>query len=463
MIAELTDREQKCLAMPLGEKAPGRSLSKVTALSGTPGWIVTGNRIAEWRFDGFLEKDGTTYLCGPYVPGRSLESIVPLPLKEALPFVARLSAALALLSERQIPLFPLQTDSVWFCGDGGVLFFPPDVVREVRGLRTAEANLDAFEAVNHPDLKGEELASYSIAAIFYRVSTGSFPFAGSSAELIHEEARKRAILPPDKAVPGLSAELSELIMSGLGRGRDRIGLQVWKEKTEAWMGVELFTEPSAEEKARILREAAAERSRTNRRFKRSVFFEKNRIRIAIAAVIFVAVCVGAGYMIKNALAPRVTHGLSPADVVRLYYTSMNTFDHDTMSVCVIGKAGQEDITETMNVYILSRITLGYEGKSNIAGAAEWDKAGRPELPPTMGVYGVTGLAVTQEKGEPEPVLTARYVKWRPVSKDLPADPNAPSPPGPSFEGRTVTDRLTMAQDRGDWVIKKLERLTDEPL
>jgi hypothetical protein len=464
MITQITEAGEKRLAISLGRSASGRSLSKVSALRGSPGWLVTEDVIKEWKFDGFLSRDGELYLSGLFEPGKGLDAVFPLGLKEGLPYAARLAAALALLSERMVPLFPLQSDSVYFCDDGSVLFFPPDVVRELRGLRTAEDNLDTFELINHPELRGEALASFSIAAVLYRISTGRFPFGGGTVEAMHEEARKLAILPPDKIVPGLSAEFSALVMSGLGKGAGGpVGLAAWKKKTGEWLSEELFKEPSAEEKVRMLQQAAAEKGKSDRRFGRIVFWERNGLRVGVAAVFVVLLGFFIGTVVKNMLAPRVTHGLAPAAVVRTFYLAMNSFDHSTMSSCVTGRTGEEEITEATNIFVFSRVSLGYEGKSNVYGAADWDKAGRPELQPMVGVYGVTDLTVTQEQGEPNPVFTARYVKWTPISQPISSDPKAPFPPGPYFEGKNVTDKIYMKLDREDWVMEKIERLLVEPL
>jgi hypothetical protein len=464
MITEIIDQGEKKLAVSLGRSASGRSLSKLTALRGSPGWIASENRVDEWRFDGFLDRDGELYLYGPYLEGKSLDSILSLGLAEALPYVARIAGALALLAERKIPLFPIQTDSVFFCADGGVLFLPPEVLREMRGLRTAEVNLETFERINHPELNGELLVSFSIAALLYKFSTGAFPFGGRTVEQAHEEARKHGILAPDRIIPGLSPELSGLVMSGLGRGSGgQVGLQTWKEKTEGWLSEPLVKEPSPEEKQRITREAALEKKKADRRFTLSVFWEKNRIRVAVAAGILIIAGFLTGQAVKHMLAPSVIQGFPPEKVVETFYLSMNTFDHSTMSACVTGKAGSGEINEAMNIYVISRVAMGYGGKSNIASAGEWDKAGRPELQPLTGVYGVTGLTVTQESGEPEPVFLVRYVKWRPTSRDSSLDKPGTIPPGPYFEAANVTDRVSLKLDRGDWKIYDIERLQEAPL
>ena len=142
---------------------------------------------------------------------------------------------------------------------------------------------------------------------------------------------------------------------------------------------------------------------------------------------------------------------------------MNTLDHTTMQACVVGPAGREEVDEVTTLYVTSRVTQGYEGRSNIVSAADWDKAGRPPLVPPSSLYGVTELTVDQAQGEPAPVFLVRYEKWNP----------APPPDGvsgsavdyvPRSEGHAVTDRVWMKLDRGDWVISRIDRIkrTDLP-
>ena len=135
---------------------------------------------------------------------------------------------------------------------------------------------------------------------------------------------------------------------------------------------------------------------------------------------------------------------------------MNTLDQSTMQACVVGRAGKGEIDEATTLYVTSRVTQGYEGHSNIVNAAEWDKAGRPPLKPPMTLYGVTGLTITEEQGEPGPVYQVKYDKWNPAP---PADAAPGADVVPRSEGHAVTDRVWMKRDRQDWVIYRIDRLS----
>ncbi len=122
---ELMDQGIRHLAVAVGAGAQGTALTRILGLKSSPGWVVRGMEILEWRFEGVKEQEGTLYLHGPYASGTMLADVVSLPLARALPFLARLAQALSLLSERRMPWFALQADAILFTDDGAVLFLPP--------------------------------------------------------------------------------------------------------------------------------------------------------------------------------------------------------------------------------------------------------------------------------------------------------------------------------------------------
>jgi hypothetical protein len=462
MAVELVDQGVTYLAMQVGYSASGRALTRILSLKSSPGWIVEKD-VGEWRFQTVVERESQVYLCGPLVRGTSLEDLPGLPLERALPLLARLVDALRRLAARGVQWFPLASDAVIFTEAGGVLFLPPALCAEIRDMRTFERNRETWESLNHPDLQGEARVSFSVAAILYRVITGRFPFTGADAEELHEQERKLSITAPALAVPGLAPGISDLVMEGLCRGtRGSVDLAEWAERLKSWKTATLFEPQSADQKKRALNETRSRESSSARGFKRRMFWEKNWKVVAIVAAIVCVVAAVFGSVLKNALAPRVTHGFSAEKVVSTFYSSMNTLDHITMQACVIGKAGKGEINEATTLFVTSKVTQGYGGRSNIVSAEQWDMQGRPSLVSPQSLYGVTSLKVTQEQGEPTPVFLVTYDKWTPA-------PQADTGSAPSAEeltrsaGTGITDRVSMTRDSGDWVIERIERVSQTPI
>jgi len=459
---ELMDQGTRHLAVAVGAAMQGTALTRILALKTSPGWIVGHDDVQEWRYEGVREQEGILYLYGPYVSGILLSEILTAQLARALPFLARLARALSLLSEQGKGWYSLQADTILFTEEG-VLFLPPAIHRDIRDMRTFETNRDTYECLNHPDMKGEAQASFGIAAILYRVIVGHFPFTGPTSEEIHEQARKLAVTPLAGQVPGLSAEVSDLILAGLGRGRrGPVTLGEWAQKLEEWQSIEVFRPLSAEENTRSLDEARAREIVATKSFRRRMFWEKNWKLVAVVAAGVIMLGAVIASIVSHALAPRITHGFTPRQVVESFYSSMNTLDQTMMQACVIGKAGQGEINETTTLYVTSRVTQGYEGRSTIVSAAEWDKAGRPALTSPRTLFGVTGLTLTQEQDAPGPVFLVKYDMWNPAG--VPDTGKAPSmDAAPVSEGHHVVDRVSLKIDRGDWLIERIDQVSSDAL
>jgi len=432
MAIELSDAGTLRLAVSLGTATRGAALTRILALRAAPGWIVgTAAGIREWRYEGVIEREGKVFLVGPHVPGLSLEKALAMTAGEALPLMARLARALLQLSENGAGWFPLQSDSVIFMDDGNILFLPPSLDRELRDLRPFEANQETFGCLNHPDLTGERLAAFAVSAALFRIITGRFPFLGSDASDLHEQVRRLEIQPPASLVPGLDQEVSDTIMAGLGRGGGAaVSLGEISAGLERWRAHELVHPLSEQLRRSALVTAEGREASAERTFLRRRFWQRNWKSAAIAAGVVLILGALGGTILRNVLAPRVTRGYPPRKVVETFYTGMNTLDHATMQACVVGPAGRGEIDETTTLYVTSRVTQGYEGHSNVISAAEWDKSGRPPLVPPTTLYGVTGLSVTEERGEPRPVFLVKYDKWNPAAPvDLGAPVDLLGPPG----------------------------------
>jgi hypothetical protein len=459
MVHDLSEQGVNRLAITVGESARGAALTRVLALKGSPGWLVSADEVRQWRFEGITEQGGTVSLYGPHVAGTPLESVWEKPLASALPFLFRLVRALVLLSKNAVPRFALQADAVLFTDSGSVLFLPPEVIREIRGGSPFAVIRDTFESLNHPDLEGDARASFTIAVLLYRIITGRFPFSGVDAEELHEQTRKLDVVPPDRVVADLSPEISRAVMEGLGRSRQGgLSLEEWGRRLSAWQSSELFSSLGSAERAKTHRDAGMLAQGSEKSFHRRMFWEKNWKTAAVIAAVIIVLGAGAASIVRNATKPRLTRGFSPAMVVEAFYTSMNSLDHMMMEACVTGKAGQTEISQTTTLYVMSRVTQAYEGKSGVISAANWAKDGRPKLVSPASLYGVTDLTLVQEREAPVPVFHVTYDKWTPGAGD-----STPAAEAPKSEGRRIVDRVRLRADRDGWVIDKIERLRQDPL
>ena len=455
----VTREGEEVLAVPVGVSRNEVVLTKLAELRKLPARIIRNGETAEWHFDGVLKHEGRLYLRGPYLEGMFLEQAIGKSFSAALPYLRRLIRALITLERReQAPDF-IQTDSVYFLEDGGILFLPPALMRELRSMHPESYRLQVFEKINHPDIKDPEKSlSFSIAALLYRVILGRYPFEADSEEELHNLSRQARLLPLSWIDPGLREDLSRRILSGLGRGQDPApSLGEWQEILERCRQEGLYRDITEMERDQIRKKAQAELRKHDKGYRRRVFWQRNWKTVLIVSAVVVAVGALAGSLMKTVLAPRETRGFSPREVVESYHLSMNDLNHGLMEDCVVDGAGKETIREAMNIYVLSRVSLGYEGRSHIIPADEWDAQGRPELTAPQTVYGITGLEVQQERGEPEPVFQVRYTKWIPVpAEESPPDPAAAE--GPGLASTRISQRVYLRLDRSDWLIYRFEPL-----
>ena len=302
------------------------------------------------------------------------------------------------------------------------------------------------------------------AGLLVHPEPGTVPFTGADEEEIHEQARKLALQPPARLVPGLHGEASELVMAALGRQRGRAArIGDWRAGFAAWARKGIVHSVEAGERTRLVQEASVRERDAARRFRTRTFWEKNWKVVAISAAGVAVAGAVLGSILGGVFAPRLTRGYPPRKVVESFYTAINAMDHALMEDCLVDRAGKGEINEAMNLYVLSRVQYGYEGKSNTIPADEWDRTGRPALASGTAVYGVTDLEITEEAGEPAPVYRVSYEKWSPDTGD---DSDGSGDLGEttlSTLRRRIVDRVSLRSDKGDWVIFRLDRVSDETL
>ncbi len=447
------------LAVPVGMGRSEFVLMKLAELRKLPAEIIRDGEIAEWRFDGVMEHEGRLYLHGPYLGGIFLEEAIQKSFPAALPYLSRLIRALVALERRGRILEFIQTDSVYFLENGGVLFFPPSLMRELRSMHPEPYKLRVFEMINHPDIENpRESLSFGVAALLYRIVLGRYPFEADSEEEVHNLVRHARLLPLSLTEPGFREDLARQILSGLNRGQEPApSLEQWQETIEQVKQEGLYRDITEMEREQIQRKAPQEQQKIDQAYRRKVFWQKHWKTVTIVAAAIVVAGALTGSLLKTILAPRETRGFAPRQVVEAYYQSMNELNHTVMEDCVVDGAGKQTIREVVNIYVLSRVSLGYEGRSHIIPADTWDAQGRPELTGSETVYGITDLELQQERGEPEPVFRARYTKWVPKPAEE-SQLDLSEVEGPGFTSFEISERVYLRLDRKDWVIYRFEPL-----
>lgn len=457
---------QTVLGIPIGSGKKEFALTKMTALRAQAGWLVDDEEVKSWTVDGFFESEGRVFLYGRYYEGIFLDEVLKAGPDQALYRLLNLTKALRILEQKGMPLEHLQTDSVFFLDSGEVLFLPPGIMKQTMQSRPLEYKLRVFEIISHPDLvEPKERIYYSIAVMLFKTITGEFPFKADTEEEVHHRIRHFRLTPPGLLVPRLKAEISEALMRRLDAGsrkeEDR-KLEDWQSIINHWIKEGLYREIQ-ESEARDLGEQALQwTTGAEKNYGRRVYWEKNWKTIAVSTAAAILILAAGGSFLKRFLEPRATRGFSPYQVVQTFYQSINTMDHGLMDDCVTGRAGKGMINEVIHVFVLSRVSMGYEGKSHINRADEWANQGKPPLYPPETVFGVANLTVREIEAQPAPVFEVVYEKWAPSASEEPSQ-SQELPTEPNYRGVLITERVFLREDKGDWVIYRIEQVRSEPM
>jgi hypothetical protein len=444
------------LAVPTGVSASDFVRSEIGSLQKESGWIVGDQGIRPWQIRGFTQHAGQIHFWGDHHPGVRLEDCLDEPIEANLARLKSLTGALLALAREKIPVFPLRTDGIYFLEDRSVLFMPPGIMQRIAVLRPFPERVRTYNVINNPDLSGPKTHSFSVGALLYRMLLGRYPFHGEDDISINSQIRDLRITPPALSRPEIVAELSETIVRSLDRaGRDAPEMGVWDAVLFRALTQGHRREVSLAERTAAEGAAREHDERGQRIFRRRVFFQKHWRLMAIVGSVLVVVGSVVGSILSNVFAPPVTRGYTPRQVTEAFYDAMNDLDHTTMEDATVDRAGAGEINEAMNLFVMSRVTMGYEGVSYIVSAKGWDERGRPEISPRETLYGAIIREVVEEQGEPQPVYRVRYEKWAPASESSEA--------GRRSEGALFVDRVRLRQDRQDWFIYEITRLETGPI
>jgi len=424
------------------------------------GLILTERGIEEWEILGFSDVDGNLYLYGP--PFESLPepftTLFDAPPGSSIPprwvlFIRRL----ALLGETSRLPEKLYPEGMFFLKDGRILILPEKIMQKVLALEPLAQRIAHFDSFNHPDLTGEQNCSFFLATVTYRLITGFPAFTGNTEEELHTEMRYLLPLPASLKRPGLNEELSDFLQLLL-TSKEKLSLSEWEKKIEYFSKPPLVYSLTKEELEKKALEAERFLSERTRSYRRRTFWMKHRTQVILAILLTLVGAYFAYDVLSSALRPPRTLGMPPEQVVNLFYSSVNSLDHQAMEDCVKGKAGKAYIDEVTQLYVVSRMRMSVEFKSGMLDAESWYRKGRPPLQEGVTLYGIAELKIQREAGEENTPDVLRFLvqfhRWIPVP---------PSEGGLRFRGFQMRERVIVQREGERWVIAEIQRLQAEPL
>ena len=497
MYVETEKDGERLLGIRTGIRANSFALRRLTGGTTRSGYVVKNGEVHEWRSTGFREEDGEVTLLGPLVTGRALldriESAEPEEREPLLRRIVSLTRDIKALLDHtgfepkktprkavttgptrgaksmvrpdsgpSHPYERLHGKAVMLADDGGAFFLPPPLLEILRDNQNIGEQLRLFEYLNHPERSGEDNLCFFVAVLIYRLLSGAYPFEDVDSESVHARMRDTKPLYLRYRLPEVSPALAGLIGEVLDpTAPEKYDLSSFADALEAAGDTGFFVEVGDEERAQLAEQAEIKAKRADTNYRRREAVRKNWRRAAIITVIAVVIGSIPATIISNHLAPRRTAGLPPEEVIEAYYLGMNQLDHDLMEDAIVEDAGRPEINEAMNLFVLSRMRMSAEGQSGMVDPQQWLDADRPELPPTVHLYGVSGLQVSPDfRSDEEAGFVVDYVKWMPDSPNVEEIDVNTRAESLAFDRR---DRVLLRRDREDWVIYQLDRLEDELL
>lgn len=459
-------RSKLALRFPTGAtKGAGPSMS---AALGEDGFFVSGGGAAPWRFESIVQDEDGALLIGPDAIGQAVEGGTVAPpsslddsagLEEGLSRLLALARAFALLeADGKLPRGLVSSGILFGSGDAAsadmpILMLPPVAAGKALVAGGAQTRTAAVARLVSQKSRGAGAdASFLLAQAAYRFATGKHAFEREAGEVSSMAGSSPSSAPLSLAAPRLDPGLAALVDKALA-DPEASPLGEWRKVLGAARDAGWKRELAPELEAELARRSRAMEARE--RSRRSLAdFLRRRGGILIAAAVAIVIAAFIFGEIARAQSEKPNYSaLTPRELVARYYQAIDKIDLDSLEACGEKKAFKADDDMILNLVVITRTRLAYEGKSPLVRAADWVAAGEPPLPPTAFLFGIVGLSIAEEASAANAVaFRATYSLWTLERSDS-ASPDAAAVPTESRR----SDLLTLAPAKKGWRIVDLER------
>ncbi len=455
------------LGVATGVRGGSFAVRKLSQGTNVHGWIVRDGNVERWNTSGLTEHSGSVYVYGPWVSGYPLRDAIDGEPYNALEALERLSNALQTAEQHDIVPPYLHLRGVLLLDDGGILLLPQSVVESIRDQQDEESLREEFDYFNHPDERGPANVSFAIAALSYRITTGTWPFDLEDDADRHTMVREQSLLEPSLVRPEIREDISDSLYRTLSCEHVP-DFSEWPALLHDWREGGITREISEDERSRIEAKAQQKRKQMFQQFTRRERVRKHWKQALVAIIAVIVVGTIPGTMISNRLAPRETAGFTAEEVVRAFYQAQNELNHELMEDATVDGAGSELIREAINLFVISRMRMSVEFDSGIVDAGEWDARGRPPIPQGSWLYGISDLHVepVDADAEDERAFVVIFERWRPDETPEEAEQIEPEDDlsaHSEVSGVRQEELVRLRQDGDDWVIYSIEGISREPL
>jgi len=462
----ITELERSGELYPAVRLAPsGSGLHKtVGSPHAMPGKILDGNgKVRDWSWNGVLEHREWLYLTFPAErenagvtlrPFESIFSAAPPHVFQTLNSFLQQISGLNAAGDFEAGGYVITSS---FIDDRQRFYFLHPLLGEILDRETVKEYLPA--GLSGP----RDLVYRTLRRIYFCLTHAYHSPAGQRKSLSEEIGGRPGFIHPRQSMPELREDIADTLFSALIKEQVP-SLDEFREKIADWAAQPPFEDLNGRERTERLRKAET----MGRKARRAIAVRGFRRRYGTAMILSAIGLVALGFFIapfiQRALQPDITEGMQPAEVVRLFYESQNSLDHEAMQDCVIKDAGRSHLNQVTTLFVISRVRQGIEMKNVFFSAPEWVAAGKPPLSEDRFVFGVTDLSIRELLSGQS--FEAEYTRWTtlpPEAADSLSDEEKSRITSlKKVQAVRIRENIQMRETGRGWKIASIEELDRSP-
>jgi len=411
-----------------------------------PGLLIQNNGVSNWVCTESLEKENKLIFPGPFYEGKTLADT-----NLNIEILINLVSAFKIIIKDSLPVTGIYTPGIFILTDNSILFFPPNLINYIKKQLNDNESMKYWQPYNHPDTTEKTQFSFAIAVLSYKLLTGKLPYTGNSLQELREKMRISKAVDIKLMAPGIYENIADIINKSLSL--EEADPDRWIQVLTEWKEQGPTKQIYKAEFENIKKIAEKKQEQLERKFNRYQFFSRNWKTIGIILIVFIVLTLFSLGPIKNAMKPPVTLNMDATEVVNFYYQSYSDMNTEDMEDCLKKGVGKKDINETTQLYVISKVRTGYEGKSGLVSAQDWSDGTITELKEGDQIAGIANLKVTYLGNS---TFQANYIRWFTESGSENDSTEISKPKKVIY-----TDTLTLEKIKDVWTIVKLERNTTE--
>ncbi|MFW6363303.1 MAG: hypothetical protein ACOC0D_05610 [Spirochaeta sp.] len=442
IFTSLEKEGKRYLAIRTGILSGSKAVRKLYRDKLPEGYVIQEDSYFSWKPGGWETLDNEICLIGDYLEGMPLSAVLQLPPSQSLRRIQELYNALTVAEQNSISPQEITFHSLFFLESGGILFIP--------------AKLDTQHPVlSHPDCSTPSSAkTYAVTYLLYTILCGEQPYPEQRDTKGPSVFSSVEVISPLYFQPALSPEASHWITTGIKRpAANRI-----KPSNMDALFAEIFSKIDDGRIQFPINPAAGldrERRKRDLKFHMAAGIHSRLPLLAVAGIVALI----AGFFMVSGLGGNQNGldftSLDSTEIVQLYYSSLNTLDHETMEGITAERAASGEIREVLHVALNEKVQMAHSLGDGIVTPQEYlDGA---ELGQMQVVYGISDVSIERiEDNGTTRTYRVELIKWSPFQPpaDSPDSPEQTIRP-PDIDRIRRGDTLQLEYRDDQWYITSI--------